>query len=166
MIAIVAASEDNVIGIDDEMPWRLPDDFKYFKETTMGYPMIMGKTTWFSLGGQPLSGRPHWIISRSFTTDNPLLKVFSSPEAAVAYAKTQNEELVYIIGGGSIYRQMLPYTDEILLTRIHATINGGQVFFPEIREGGWKKVWEKYHPKDERHPMDFTFERWIREEAE
>lgn len=163
VVAIVAASENNVIGINNDMPWRLPDDFKFFKKTTMGHPMIMGRTTWHSLGGKPLPGRAHWIISKSITSSTADFQVFSSPALALEYAKNQEQDLVFIIGGGSIYEQMLPFTDEILMTRIHTQIQDGQVFFPEIRKGGWKKMTASHHEKDDKHPYSFTFERWVRE---
>lgn len=162
VVAIVAASENNVIGINNDMPWRLPDDFKFFKKTTMGHPMIMGSNTWHTLEGKPLPGRAHWIISKSITTPTADFQVFSSPESALEYAKNQQQDLVFIIGGGSIYHQMLPYTDEILMTRIHTHIQNGQVFFPEIRNGGWKKITSSLHEKDDKHPYSFTFERWMR----
>lgn len=162
LIAIVAASENNVIGIDNDMPWRLPDDFKFFKEKTMGHPMLMGKNTWLSLGGRPLPGREHLIISRSLEPDIPGVKIFPETGQAIAYARNKGYRELYIIGGGSIYDQMLPATDEILLTRIHTIIGNGQVFFPEIRDKGWQLRSSVPHPQDDRHPYSFTFEHWVK----
>lgn len=162
LIAIVAASENNVIGINNDMPWRLPDDFKFFKEKTMGHPMLMGKNTWLSLGGKPLPGREHLIVSRSLELEIPGVIVFPQIDQAVAYARNGGHQELYIIGGGSIYEQMLPLTDEILLTRIHTIIGNGQVFFPEIRNHGWRLISLVPHPQDNRHAYDFTFEHWVR----
>src|SRR5690606_30433876 len=130
------------------------DDFKFFKDKTMGHPMVMGKHTWLALGGKPLPGREHLIVSRSLELDMPGVKVFPQIDQAVTYARDGAHQELYIIGGGSIYEQMLPVTDEILLTRIHTIIGDGQVFFPEIRNNDWQLVSSVHHPRDSRHPYD------------
>ncbi|RQO29896.1 hypothetical protein DBR32_15075 [Taibaiella sp. KBW10] len=168
LISIVAASENNVIGIDNKMPWHLPDDLKFFKRTTSGYPIIMGKNTWMSIGAKPLPNRTNIIISTSLTNDIPGAVVLSSFEAAQDYIKTNvdfsdKEPKAFIIGGGQLYREVLSKCAEIFMTRIHTQVVDGMVFFPEIRNTTWKKVWEERHTKDEKHAYDFTFEHWLNE---
>lgn len=162
LIAIVAASENNVIGIDNDMPWRLPDDFKFFKQKTMGYPMIMGKNTWKSLGSKPLPGRDHLIISSTLQLNEECVRSFANIDSVMTYLNENKINQAFIIGGGSLYQQMLPYTDEIWMTRIHTFIEDGQIFFPEIRDGNWQKTESIFHPADERHFSSFSFEHWIK----
>lgn len=170
LISIVAASENNVIGINNKMPWHLPDDLKFFKKTTSGYPIIMGRNTWVSIGSKALPNRTNIIISSSMKQDKLHgAVVLPSFEAALDYLDTQvdftdKERKAFVIGGGQLYRQVLPQCQEIFMTRIHTTIEEGMVFFPEIRNAGWKKVWEEPHPKDDKHAFDFTFEHWLNTE--
>lgn len=162
IIDVVAASENNVIGIGNAMPWHLPDDFKFFKKITIGNPILMGKNTWRSIGSKPLPDRTHFIVSTTLEVDHDAVYVFHDLEEALAYLRYQKTERIYIIGGGSIYEQLLPITDEVYMTRIHTNIEHGEVFFPEIRNDEWIKISDTYHPKDEKHALDFTFEHWVR----
>lgn len=163
---VVAATENNVIGIDNKMPWHLPEDLKFFKQTTLNAPIIMGKNTWVSIGSKPLPKRLNIVISRTMQQaelpEGVLL--FNSFEAADAYLNAQEGavETSYIIGGGQLYKDTFDKTDIIYRTLIHANIDNGMVFFPEINNLEWQKVWEAPYYKDERHAYDFTFEKWIR----
>lgn len=169
LISVVAASENNVIGMNNAMPWHLPDDLKFFKKMTSGAPVIMGKNTWFSIGAKPLPKRVNIVVSTSMPSDTPGAVVVPSFEAALAYIREQVnfEEGIAkasVIGGGQLYKQVLDQCDEVYLTRIHTHIEEGTVFFPEIRNSDcWKKVWEEPHPQDEKHAYRFTFEHWIRQ---
>lgn len=163
IIAIVAATENNVIGIGNDLPWRLPDDFKYFKQKTLGHTILMGKNTWLSLG-RPLPQRENIIVSASLNERPKGTLVFTSLDEAMEYCKDQSVEQLFVIGGGVIFKEMFSVLDEILMTRIHAIIDGGEVFFPAIDPGEWEKVWEEFHPADERHQYAFTFERWLRKD--
>ena len=171
LISVVAASENNVIGRNNTMPWHLPDDLKFFKKMTLGGPVIMGKNTWVSIGAKPLPKRPNIVVSTTMPEDTPGAIVVHSFEAAIAYIKEHvsfegTEEKVSLIGGGQLYRQVLDQCDEIYMTRVHTEMEGGTVFFPEIRNNpNWKKVWEEPHAKDEQHIYSFTFERWIKTNA-
>jgi dihydrofolate reductase len=158
---VVAASENNVIGIDNEMPWNLPDDFRYFKNMTIGKPVIMGKNTFESLG-KVLPGRLHVVISKTLENAPEGVLVFPSTEEALRYLEEQKIPEASIIGGGQIYKAMLAVTDVVLLTRVHAHIQKGNIFFPELNKNDWKLTWEEYHPKDEKHQYDFTFQKWER----
>ena len=172
LISVVAASENNVIGMHNTMPWHLPDDLKFFKKMTLGTPVIMGTNTWISIGAKPLPKRVNIVVSTTMPPDTPGAVVVSSFEAALDYirehvpAEEGAEQKVSLIGGGQLYRQALDRCDEIYMTRVHTEIEGGTVFFPEIRNNpDWKKVWAETHPEDEQHIYGFTFERWIKTNA-
>ena len=152
---IAAAAENNALGIDNDLLWHLPDDFKRFKNLTSGHKIIMGRKT-FETFPKPLPNRTHIIITRdtSYVPKFPHCIVVHSMEEALK--RTEKESLSFIIGGGEIYNLGLPYANKIELTRIHAGFEA-DTFFPEIDKNQWKLVTEVYHPKDERHQYDFTY---------
>ena len=141
---IVAASTNNVIGKNGGLPWRLPEDLKRFKETTMGRPMIMGRATWDSIG-RALPGRQSIVLTRQPEFVATGCDVVASVEDALAVAG--NAEEVMIIGGGELYRQFLPRTDRIYFTRVHVDIDG-DTFFPELNESAWQVVTKESYPGD------------------
>ena len=141
---IVAASTNNVIGKNGGLPWRLPEDLKRFKETTMGKPMIMGRATWDSIS-RALPGRQNIVLTRQPELVATGCDVVASVEDALAAAG--NAEEVMIIGGGELYRQFLPRTDRIYFTRVHVDIDG-DTFFPELNESAWQVVTKESYPVD------------------
>ena len=153
IIIIAAASENNALGKDNNLVWHLPDDFKRFKSLTSGHYIIMGRKTFESFP-KPLPNRAHIVITRNKNYKKEGIIVVSSLEKALE--KTKNEEQVYIIGGGEIYRQSMDIADKIELTRVHTTVEA-DTFFPEIAEEKWQLVAEEFHPKDDRHEFDFTY---------
>lgn len=159
IISMIAAMGSNrVIGKDNDIPWHLPDDFKYFKNTTKGHHVIMGRKNWESLphSFQPLPGRPNIVITRQ--EDYPIEEaaVVKSLEEALNIARENGEKEAFIIGGGEIYRMGLEYADRIYLTEINAAFDG-QVTFPEFDTNIWKEVSKEHHPIDERHEYSFDF---------
>ncbi len=153
---IAAAAENDAIGKDNDLIWHLPDDFKHFKTKTTGHAMIMGRKTFESFP-KPLPERRHIIITRDkkYEVEHELCQVVHSIEAALK--EVVNDTQAFIIGGGEIYRQGEPYADIIELTRIHATFEEADTFFPKIDETRWRLGAKKYHPKDERHTHAFTY---------
>lgn len=153
---IAAAGENNAIAKDGDLPWHLPDDFKRFKKLTSGHPIIMGRKTFDSFD-KPLPDRSHIIVTRDtdYTTDFEDCHIVHSLEDALERVKAKS--LTFIIGGGEIYKQGLPFADKIELTRIHHTFEGADTFFPKIDEEDWDLVGEEHHPKDERHKYTFTY---------
>lgn len=137
---IVAMAENRTIGKGNDLPWHIPEDLKFFKTTTTGKPVIMGRKTFDSILariGKPLPGRPHYIVSRSPVTYEGVAGC-SSLEEAVAKAKADHPDAETIImGGASIYEQALPFTDRIYLTIVHADIDG-DAWFPEIKDEEWE----------------------------
>ncbi|MCF6345203.1 MAG: type 3 dihydrofolate reductase [Thiomicrorhabdus sp.] len=154
-IAMIAAMEnDRVIGLNDDMPWHLPDDLKFFKAKTTGKPVIMGRKTFESIGSRPLPNRPNIVISRNANLTIPNVEVFSSIEQALVKYATEPE--VIIMGGGELYRQMLPKADRLYLTLIDANIKG-DTYFPDWTTLAWNETDRQHHSKDEKHEYAFDF---------
>ncbi|KGO88323.1 dihydrofolate reductase [Flavobacterium suncheonense] len=151
---IVAAAENNAIGKNNGLLWHLPDDFKHFKQTTTGHYIIMGRKTFESFP-KPLPNRTHVIITRQSDYKVPENCIVVSSLQKALKSCPENEE-VFIIGGGEIYKQAMPLADKIELTRVHTTLDA-DTFFPEIGSADWQLVSEQFHPKDEKHAFSFTF---------
>jgi dihydrofolate reductase len=150
---IVAASENNVIGVGNELPWRLPDDLRRFKALTMGKPVVMGRKTFASIG-KPLPGRLNIVISHQQGMVIEGVVVVGSIEAALGAARPAEE--VMVIGGAQIYRQALPRTTMIYMTRVH-TQTAGDAYFPALAREDWREIDSELHPADDRHACAFTF---------
>jgi dihydrofolate reductase len=156
---IAAASENNVIGRDNDLPWKLPDDMKFFVRTTRGHHILTGRKNLEATGVLPK--RTNMVLTNKEGYEFEGAEVFHAIEDAIQFAKDRGEEELMVIGGGVIYEQFMDIADRIYLTRIHTEIEG-DTYFPEIDERKWKKVNEEYHPKDERHKWDFTFNTYER----
>ncbi|WP_452221823.1 dihydrofolate reductase [Lacinutrix salivirga] len=151
---IVAAGENNEIGKNNDLIWHLRDDLKRFKTLTSGHHIIMGRKTFESFP-KPLPNRTHIVISRQTNYKVPEgVQVVNSIEDALIIAKTDDQP--FIIGGGEIYKQSMPYAEIIELTRVHATFDA-DTFFPEIDQSLWKEVASKVHSQDENHKYAFSF---------
>lgn len=148
-LALIVAHDPNlVIGKDGSLPWHYPQDLKYFKRTTMGHPLLMGRGVFEELNEKPLPGRENIVLSR--TRDYEQVPVFASIPQALNYLK--KEELVFVIGGGEVYRQLLPEADCLFVTEIHNEYEG-DTFFPEYRDEigtVWKEI-----KRDDRHELSF-----------
>ena len=159
IIMIAAASDNNVIGKDNDLVWRLPDDFKRFKALTSGHSIVMGRKTFESLPGI-LPNRTHIVITRN---NNYKLDQCIVERSLVEALITRTDEDVYIIGGGEIYNQGMEIADKIELTRVHGTFEG-DTFFPVIDLKKWKLEKEEFHDKDEKHEYSFTYQTYVRNE--
>lgn len=157
---IAAVAENNALGKDNDLLWHLPDDFKRFKTLTTGHTIIMGRKTFESFP-KPLPNRHHIIITRdkSYRVEHPNCTVVHSLESAMLLV--ENEDLSYIIGGGEIYTQAMPYCDTLEITRVHGNYDA-DAFFPLIDSTTWKLAKEEYHSKDDRHAVDFTYRTYIK----
>lgn len=152
---LVAASENNVIGKGNAIPWKLPADMRYFKKLTTGNVVIMGRKTFDSIG-KPLSDRANVIITRKSDMRVAGAYVSHSLRDALEKGKESGRE-VFIIGGEEIYRQALPYADRIYLTRIHAYIDG-DAYFPALDKKEWVLLSSESKMPDTQHKFAFDFE--------
>lgn len=155
---IVAMSENDVIGREGGMPWRMSDDLRRFKKITMGHHILMGRKTYDSIG-RPLPGRTTVVISRTATYDNPNIRVVRSLPQALDIAAQDDE--VFVTGGAQIFTLALPLAERIYLTRIHCEI-AGDTFFPAVDMNQWKLVEEERHAADERNQYDYSFQTFNR----
>ncbi|MEA5258240.1 dihydrofolate reductase [Arcicella aquatica] len=152
---IVAVAENGVIGHNNQLIWRLPEDLKMFKRLTTGHPVIMGRKTFESIG-KPLPNRTSIII-----TQNPEFQVegcitVHSLEDAIEAASEIEDNEAFIIGGAEIYRLSLPFTDKIYLTEVHHVFEG-DTFFPELDKNVWEEVSRIDHETDEKHLYRYSF---------
>jgi len=163
IVAVVAVAENNAIGKDNRLLWRLPNDMKFFKDQTVGHCVLTGRKNYESIPDKfrPLPDRTNIVVTRQENYSAPGAVVVPTIEAAVAEAKSRGEDRLCIIGGGEIYRQTLDITDEILYTKVHRSFEA-DTFFPEIDLNVWKEEWREEHKKDEKHAYDYTFIRYVR----
>lgn len=162
---IVAAGLNDEIGAEGDLLWHLPKDMRWFKENTTGADVIMGRKTYESFPAKfrPLPNRTNIVVSRN--EDLQLeegVKIFNNLENAFLFAEKCDTTEKYIIGGGKIYEQALPYCNEVLLTRVHGTFPQADTFFPALDSKVWTKIWEEHHLRDEKHAYDFSFVRLVR----
>lgn len=161
---IVAVAQNQVIGVDNNIPWHLPLDMQYFKRTTMGKPIIMGRKTWESIGCKPLPGRFNIVMTREQAYQTEGGTVVHSIDDAVAQAKkwyqTDKPDVdfqeIMVIGGAQVYEAFLPMTDRIYITEVDTTL-AGDAYFPNFDRQHWQLVSREEHKSDERHAYDFSF---------
>lgn len=153
--AIVAVAKDNVIGLDNQIPWYLPADLAWFKRTTLGHTVIMGRKCFRSIG-RPLPKRTNIVITRDpfFVADG--VTVAYSIEEALEMAYDLGETEAFIIGGGEIYRQSIELWDKIYLTEVNLKTDG-DVFFPEINADEWRETSSEAHESDEKNEYSYIF---------
>ena len=157
---IVAVAANGVIGKDNDLIWRIPEDLKYFKARTTGHVIIMGRNTLESLPFL-LPNREHWVITsqRDYVSPYEGVKIFHSPEEAVHAAK--GLDLVYCIGGAQVYASMAPYADRLYVTELHQSFEGDVEFHVHEQEG-WQEVERIPGTGHERITYDFvTYERQV-----
>ena len=156
---IVAAAENGVIGSNNALPWHLPEDLKYFKRTTMGKPIVMGRKTWESIG-KPLPGRTNIVVSRNCEYQAEGARVVQNLDEALALAEQvgliDGSEELLVIGGATLYEQALPRADRLYLTRVHADVDG-DTFLPEIDWSQWREQGRDPFYADGPNPYDYTF---------
>jgi dihydrofolate reductase len=153
---VVAMDRNGLIGADNGLPWRLPDDMQWFVQQTMGKPVIMGRKTYDSIPAKfrPLRGRHNIVLTRDRSYEAPGATVVHSVEAALAAAGDAEE--IIIGGGADLYAQLLPQTSRLYLTLIDAALEG-DAYFPEIDWPAWRETFRQRHSADERHNFAFTW---------
>jgi dihydrofolate reductase len=154
---IAALTKNRVIGKNNDLPWKLPDDMKYFMETTREHAVIMGRKNFDSLPPKfkPLKDRLNIVLTRNknLLRDFDVRAVSSINEA---FEQAPANEEVFVIGGAEIFAQTLPRAHRLYLTEIDAVVDG-DVYFPEYNKSEWKEVSRRHHPADERHAYAFDF---------
>jgi len=152
---IVAMDRNRVIGRNNRIPWRLPADQAFFRKTTMGHPILMGRKTYLSIG-RPLPGRTNIVMTRNPEYRAPGCEVVHSVREALERYGTGEGEL-FVIGGTDIFKLFLPVADRLYITLIRHEFPG-DTYFPEIDPAAWKLVSEKPGIRDEKNPYDYVFQ--------
>ena len=156
---IVAIAENYAIGKKGDLLCHLPADLKHFKEITSGKTVLMGERTFYSLPKHPLPNRRNIVLT------DVAGKTFEGAEAVYSIDemvdKVESEE-AFVIGGGMVYRQMMPLADKLYITHIHHSWEDADTFFPEIKESEWKLLNAERHFADEKNPYDFTFAEYVK----
>lgn len=150
---VVARDRGGVIGKGGALPWRLPDDMKHVRETTVGKPLIMGRRTYESIG-RPLPGRTTIVLTRDRSYRAEGVLVAATVEDALALAADAPETIVF--GGADVFRRFLPMVDRIYLTEVDANVDG-DTFFPALDPSEWREIERREHPADDRHRYSFRF---------
>jgi len=158
---IVAASTNNAIGNKGQLLWSLPNDMKFFKNTTWGTTVIMGRKTYESVD-KPLPGRVNIVITKQEDWKAANVWVAGDLGDALKQAATTNCKEIFVIGGGEIYKQSMPVADRIYMTRVHAELDG-DTFFPVIDEASWVLKQNTDFAADEKHKYAYSFQVWERE---
>lgn len=158
---IVAVSTNNVIGVRGQLPWKISDDLKRFKQLTMGKPIIMGRITWDSIG-RPLPGRQNIVITRQANFSARGCDVVASPAAALNL--TDDSEEIMIIGGRQIYDLFLPLAGRLHITRVQTDVQG-DTFFPDVDENIWRLVFNEAHAVTAANAFAFEFRTYERQRS-
>lgn len=155
---IVAVAENGVIGKDNDLVWSLPDDMKYFMNTTKGHYIILGRKNYDSLPPKfrPLPNRTNIVVTRQKDLELEGAHVVHTIDDAIELCKKDKQEKIFVIGGGQIYKQALPFTDSLYITEIHHSFEG-DTYFPHVNKNEWTEVSREPHGTDDRHLYAFDF---------
>ena len=157
---VVAAAENDAIGRDNGMLWHLPNDMKFFKNITWAMPVLMGRKTFEALGSKPLNGRANIVLTRKKNYKPEGAVVVNNIKDATFFAKQNDYKEIMVIGGGEIYKMLLPEAGKIYITRVHASFPEADAFFPSIDETKWKRTSNQDFDADDKHAYAYSFEVW------
>lgn len=162
--AIAAHSSNRVIGKDNDLPWSMPADMRYFMRTTKGHHVLMGRKTYESMG-VPLKNRVNIVLtSDPFYAASDLVVVHSLQEG-IEYARVNGEEELFIIGGAQIYEQSLPHLDKLYITEIDLEVSDGDAYFPDFDKSDWDLISAKQQVTDEKNKYPFIFKIYKKKET-
>jgi dihydrofolate reductase len=163
---IAAVGENRVIGANGDLPWHLPNDMKFFAQTTKGHFVLMGRKNFDSIPDKyrPLPGRPNIVVTRNNAFKDDRVHVVNTILEGIELARSAGEEELFVIGGGEIYAQTMKMADKLYITHVHASPDG-ETFFPEIDPGLWKKRSSQIHSKDEMHNASFEICVYTKEDS-
>ncbi|MBP9998812.1 MAG: dihydrofolate reductase, partial [Bacteroidales bacterium] len=151
---IAAIGRKNELGVNGDLPWHIAEDLKYLKRTTLGCPVIMGRTTYESLPFKPLKGRKNIVLSRK---ELSIEGVCCVKDIEAAFAQVEGEPRCFVMGGASIYAQTMDCVDKLYITHVNAEVPQADVFFPEINDDIWEVESRSGTITDEQSGMDFEF---------
>ncbi len=159
IISLIAARTQNgVIGKNNDLPWHLPDDMKYFMQTTSAHYVVMGRKNYDSIPEKfrPLPNRTNIVVTRQIGFSAPHCTVVHALTDAITLAEKNNQHELFIIGGSEIYQLAMPYASRLYLTEIQTELEG-DTFFPSFDKTQWSETSRKHHPADDRHRFAFDF---------
>ena len=157
---LVAAAENNVIGKNNQLPWHLPNDLKYFKNQTWGLPILMGRKTFESIG-KPLPGRKNIVITRNRDWKSDGILVVHSLDEAIQTAEADGVKEIFVIGGAEIFNDAFEKAQRLYLTRVHEVIEG-DTYLKGMNEAEWKMVKNRFCAADEKNAYNHSFQVWER----
>jgi dihydrofolate reductase len=164
---IVAMARNRVIGVDNQLPWHLPEDLRHFKAKTMGKPIVMGRKTWESIG-RPLPGRDNIVVTRQAGFQAEGAYVCATPQDAIAlaeqFAQQRGVEELLVIGGAQLYRETLPLCQHIYLTEVDCEIVG-DADYPKLDHSEWRELSRERHFQDGEGNPDYSFVELCKKEA-
>lgn len=159
---VVAAAENDAIGKENRMLWHLPNDLKFLKNITWGMPVLMGRKSFDALGNKPLNGRANIILTRQKDYKAAGVVVVNKIKDAMFFAEQNDYKEIMVLGGGEIYKMLMPKATKIYLTRVHASFPDADAFFPSIDESKWTLISKQDFDADEKHAYAYSFEVWER----
>lgn len=157
---IAAVSSNNIIGTNNSLPWRLPTDMKFFKQTTQGHAVLMGRKTYQSIG-RPLPNRNNYVVSRNQELKIAGCCVVNSVKQAIEYCEGSEEIEMFILGGGQIYEQAIRIADRLYITEVDCLIDG-DTSFPQIARDQWERTQESEWQQEEKDQYPVRFVRYSR----
>ena len=157
IVAIWAQDEEGIIGKDDRLPWYLPAELQHFKETTLNHAILMGRVTFDGMGRRLLPKRQTLILTRNSDEKMDGVSIFNDIESVLDWYQSQDKNL-YVIGGKQIFQAFEPYIDEVIVTQVHASVEGDTYFPEDFDLSLFETVSSKFYDKDEKNPYDFTIQ--------
>ena len=157
IVAIWAQDEEGIIGKDNRLPWYLPAELQHFKETTLNHAILMGRVTFDGMGRRLLPKRQTLILTRNSDEKMDGVSIFNDIESVLDWYQSQDKNL-YVIGGKQIFQAFEPYIDEVIVTQVHASVEGDTYFPEDFDLSLFETVSSKFYDKDEKNPYDFTIQ--------
>ena len=157
IVAIWAQDEEGIIGKDNRLPWYLPAELQHFKETTLNHAILMGRVTFDGIGRRLLPKRDTLILTRNSDEKMDGVSIFNDIESVLDWYQSQDKNL-YVLGGKQIFQAFEPYIDEVIVTQVHASVEGDTYFPEDFDLSLFETVSSKFYDKDEKNPYDFTIQ--------
>ena len=157
IVAIWAQDEEGIIGKDNRLPWYLPAELQHFKETTLNHAILMGRVTFDGMGRRLLPKRETLILTRNSDEKMDGVSIFNDIESVLDWYQSQDKNL-YVIGGKQIFQAFEPYIDEVIVTQVHASVEGDTYFPEDFDLSLFETVSSKFYDKDEKNPYDFNIQ--------